>query len=85
MIVQVCNYTKNILLCTLLIYFETFYFIGHAMRLALRNYLAEKYELSPRTVYRYVEILAKTVPVQITCHQRRSNCDFFIYADNHGA
>lgn len=29
------------------------------------QYLSEKYELSPRTVYRYVDILAQSVPLQI--------------------
>ena len=29
------------------------------------GYLAEKHSISPRTVYRYVEILAETVPVHI--------------------
>ncbi len=29
------------------------------------SYLSEKYSLSPRTVYRYVEILSKSVPLQV--------------------
>ncbi len=29
-------------------------------------YLSEKYDLSPRTVYRYVSVLAESVPLQIT-------------------
>ena len=29
------------------------------------SYLAEKYDLSPRTIYRYVEIVANAVPLQI--------------------
>ena len=36
-----------------------------AKRKVTANYLAEKYEISPRTVYRYIDLLSMSVPVYI--------------------
>lgn len=36
-----------------------------AKRKVTANYLAEKYEISPRTVYRYIDLMSATLPVYV--------------------
>ena len=46
-------------------------------RMLTAKYLAEKYALSPRTVYRYVEVLSSAAPVQI----KRCRCGGIYLSD----
>ena len=46
-------------------------------RMLTAKYLAEKYALSPRTVYRYVEVLSSAAPVQI----KRGRCGGIYLSD----